>query len=287
MSGWVAGAVVVGSVASAAIGSRAASKASKVQAEAAGDASVLQYQASLDQIEAQREALDKQIAAQGQTVDRQLLAQRETLDRQLAEARYVFETQRADLAPYREAGEKGQNQLLTLLGLGGNTGDPNFGKYATAEYKTSAYDPNEAFRDFTMADFQEDPGYAFRMKEGLRAVDQQAAARGGLISGNALKASQAYGQDMASQEYTNAFNRYQAQRGFKAGEFGNQFNRFQTERGNTLSPYQNLAASGQAAAAGSAGAAGQYGSAAGQAIGGYGSAVTNAYGAQGAGQSNA
>jgi hypothetical protein len=287
MSGWVAGAVVVGSVASAAIGSQAAGKAAKVQAQAAGDAGVLQYQASLDQIEAQKEALDRQIAAQGATVDKQLLAQRETLDRQLAEARYVFETQRADLAPYREAGQQGQNQLMTLLGIGGNTGDPNFGKYATGEFTTSAYDPDEAFRDFTMDDFQADPGYAFRLKEGLRAVDQQAAARGGLISGNALKASQAYGQDMASQEYTNAFNRYQAQRGFKAGEFGNQFNRFQTERGNTLSPYQNLAASGQAAAAGSAGAAGQYGSAAGQALGGYGSAVTNAFGAQGAGQSSA
>jgi hypothetical protein len=176
---------------------------------------------------------------------------------------------------------------MTLLGLGGNRNDPNFGRYATGQYTTPAYNQDEAFRDFTMADFQEDPGYAFRMKEGLKAVDAQAAARGGLISGSALKASQRFGQDMASQEYTNAFNRFQAQRGFKAGEYGNQFNRFQTERGNTLSPYQNLSASGQAAAAGTAGAAGQYGSAAGQAIGGYGSAVTNAYGAQGAGQSSA
>jgi hypothetical protein len=277
---FVAAAVIggVATLAGAAMSSRAAGQAARVQADAAGDAASLQYQASLDQIEAQREALDKQIAAQGQTVDKQLLAQRETLDRQLAEAQRVFEIQRADLAPYREAGQKGQNQLMTLLGLGGNTGDPNYGRYATGQYTTPAYDQNEAFKDFTMADFQKDPGYDFRFKEGLKAVDANAAARGGLISGAALKASQRYGQDMASQEYTNAFNRFQAQRGFKAGEFGNQFNRFQTERGNTLSPYQSLTASGQAAAVGSAGAAGQYGTAANQAIGGYGSSMTNALG---------
>lgn len=53
----------------------------------------------------------------------------------------------------------------------------------------------------------QDPGYAFRLSEGLKALDRQAAARGGLISGGALKAAQRYGQDMASQEYQNAYNR--------------------------------------------------------------------------------
>lgn len=55
---------------------------------------------------------------------------------------------------------------------------------------------------------QMDPGYGFRMSEGLKALDRQAAARGGLISGGALKAAQRYGQDVASQEFGNAFNRY-------------------------------------------------------------------------------
>jgi hypothetical protein len=54
---------------------------------------------------------------------------------------------------------------------------------------------------------QMDPGYGFRLSEGLKAVDRQAAARGGLISGGALKASQRYGQDLASQEFGNAYNR--------------------------------------------------------------------------------
>jgi hypothetical protein len=72
--------------------------------------------------------------------------------------------------------------------------------------KASKYTP------FSMDQFQQDPGYAFRLKEGQQALDRQAAARGGLISGGALKAAQRYGQEMGSQEYTNAFNRYQAER---------------------------------------------------------------------------
>jgi len=54
---------------------------------------------------------------------------------------------------------------------------------------------------------QMDPGYQFRLSEGLKALDRQAAARGGLISGGALKAAQRYGQDVASGEYGAAYNR--------------------------------------------------------------------------------
>lgn len=52
-----------------------------------------------------------------------------------------------------------------------------------------------------------DPSYSFRLGEGLKALDRQASARGGLISGGALKAAQRYGQDFASQEFGNAYNR--------------------------------------------------------------------------------
>jgi hypothetical protein len=68
------------------------------------------------------------------------------------------------------------------------------------------------YTPFSMAQFQADPGYAFRLSEGQKALERSAAARGGLISGGALKAATRYGQDMGSQEYTNAFNRYQAER---------------------------------------------------------------------------
>ena len=54
---------------------------------------------------------------------------------------------------------------------------------------------------------QMDPGYGFRLSEGMKALERGAAARGGLISGAALKAAQRYGQDVASQEFGQAYGR--------------------------------------------------------------------------------
>ena len=99
----------------------------------------------------------------------------------------------------------------------------------------SKYDP------FTMDKFQADPGYGFRLKEGMKALERSAAARGGLLSGATLRGVQEYGQDLASQEFTNAFNRYQA------------------ERAARLNPLQSLAGMGQTTAANVATQAGQLG----------------------------
>jgi hypothetical protein len=97
--------------------------------------------------------------------------------------REMFEQTRTDQAPYREAG---YNALANLQRTAGNV-------------------PG-AFK-FGAGDYQADPGYAFRLAEGQKALDRQAAARGGLISGGALKAAQRYGQEMGSQEFGNAYNR--------------------------------------------------------------------------------
>ena len=109
------------------------------------------------------------------------------------------------------------------------------------------------------------------MCEGLKALDRTAAARGGLISGGALKAASRYGQDMASQEYQNAFNRYNQNRTYNSGLFNTnrayqtgQYNQnrnfntdlYQTNRTNALAPLGSLMSSGQNAA-NNTGAAGQ------------------------------
>jgi len=123
--------------------------------------------------------------------------------------------------PYRTAGEKAVNQLSEMTQPGGA---------ATKEF---AYGPFA---------YQADPGYAFRLKEGMNAMNATAAARGGLISGNALKAGQIYGQEMGSQEYGNAFNRY-------LSNYSNAQNTFQLNRNNLLGPLQFLSSQGQASAA--------------------------------------
>ena len=97
------------------------------------------------------------------------------------------------------------------------------------------------YTPFGMEQFQADPGYQFRLREGLRALDQSAAARGGLLSGAQLRGVTRFGQELGSQEFTNAFNRYQA------------------ERAARLNPLQSLAGMGQTTAANVAQQAGQYG----------------------------
>lgn len=119
--------------------------------------------------------------------------------------------------PFLDNGYIANNRLMELLGLSGDAGAPGYGTAA---------------KNFTMEDFyrNEDPGYGFRMREGLKAIDRSAAARGGLISGNAMRAAQTYGQDMASQEYGNAYNRYM------------------TNRAGQLNPLQSLSGQGMSTA---------------------------------------
>jgi hypothetical protein len=132
--------------------------------------------------------------------------------------RQMFERQVKLQEPFRQAGLSGQNRLLELLGIGGTKGARGYGRYATAEFTPANFLANQ------------DPSYAFRMSEGMKALERSAAARGGLLSGATLKGITRYGQDAASQEYQNAFNRFQA------------------ERAGTLNPFQALAGTAQSSA---------------------------------------
>jgi len=124
-------------------------------------------------------------------------AQKKAGKQGIAEHEKAYEDQKALQSPYLDAGTTSQNRLMDYMGLGKDPNAPDFGKYA---------------RDFGASDFQADPGYQFRLKEGLKELDRKAAMHGGSLGGNALRAGQEYGQNMASQEYQNAFNRYQTNR---------------------------------------------------------------------------
>ncbi|MBI2725396.1 MAG: hypothetical protein HYX42_04015 [Polaromonas sp.] len=178
--------------------------------------------------------------------------------------------------PYLNTGNSANSRLAYLMGIGGDNGvgspgydkissylrnlyisqgadanDPNFDKYIHNETMTSlarkdgAGDTpgqlsgygslNEAFDN---SKFQKDPGYQFRMDEGLKGVENSGAARGMQLSGATLKAMEKYGQGFASNEYGAANDRYV------------------TNQNNTFSRLAGLNNSGQAAAGaiGSAGA---------------------------------
>ena len=125
-------------------------------------------------------------------------------DRAAALQQQQFDKQVELQEPWRQAGMTALNKLVPLA---------------------TEYTP------FGMEQFQQDPGYAFRLSEGQKALERSAAARAGLQSGSALKAAARFGQDYGSQEYQNAFNRYQ------------------TERQARLGPLQSLAGVGQTTAA--------------------------------------
>ena len=89
------------------------------------------------------------------------------------------------------------------------------GVNALPGYVSGIQEGGELVRGFNMGDFTTDPGYAFRLSEGQKQLDRQAAIRGGQISGSALKAAQRYGQEMGSQEYSNAYNRFRDTQGLR------------------------------------------------------------------------
>ena len=74
------------------------------------------------------------------------------------------------------------------------------------------FDPGPAFsyKDFSAPDAQgvmKDPGFQFRMDQGRKALEASAAGRGVLRSGGTLKDILGYGQQFASQEYGNVWDR--------------------------------------------------------------------------------
>lgn len=86
---------------------------------------------------------------------------------------------------------------------------------ATAQTQASqamaASDPAERGllnKTFSLADFNADPGYQFRQDEGRRALESSASARGGILSGGAMKALERYSQGVASDEYGAAYSRF-------------------------------------------------------------------------------
>jgi hypothetical protein len=133
--------------------------------------------------------------------------------------------------PFRQAGMTAQNEIMQYLGIGGDKNAPGYGSLA------------KSFDELYGGDkFQQDPGAQFRQSESLKALERSAAARGNLLSGSTLKGVTRFSQDLASQEYQNAFNRYQVERAAK------------------LNPLQSLMGSGQSATnvmTGNVGQAGQ------------------------------
>lgn len=85
----------------------------------------------------------------------------------------------SDLSPYTNAGTNALTSYTNLLGLNGT------------DAATSS-----------MSNFTSSPGYGYQVSEGLKAVDQGAAAKGLLRSGATLKAEETLGSNLANQDFS-------------------------------------------------------------------------------------
>lgn len=116
-------------------------------------------------------------------------AQQQAAQTAAATEERMLERQLAETAPFRQLSLEQLNRLAALYG-------PE-GAYTRAP---------------SAEEVQMDPGYGFRLAEGQKALERRLAAGGRMFSGGALKAGTQYGQEMASQEYANAFARARQQR---------------------------------------------------------------------------
>jgi hypothetical protein len=147
----------------------------------------------------------------------------------------MFDIQNKQQRPYREAGYSALKDISAMK------------PYLT--------------KQFGQEDFLAgiDPSYNFRLAQGNLATTNLANQAGGLVGGNALQGLTNYGQNLASTE------------------FGNAFNRFQTQRSNIYNNLASIAGLGQTSL-------GQTGQLAGTTSQGVGGAIAGAGSAIGAGQ---
>lgn len=101
------------------------------------------------------------------------------------------------------------------LGYTRPTGGTSLDSAVDAEIAKEQADPTygSLSKKFSMADYTADPGYQFRLDEGNKSINAAQAARGGFYSGAALKEADKYNSNMASQEYGNAYSRFNTDQG--------------------------------------------------------------------------
>lgn len=143
--------------------------------------------------------------------------QADAADRSAGMSMEQYQQTREDQAPWRQAGAASLSQMAGGLAPGG-----------------------EFNRSFTMADYQQDPGYQFRLQQGEQGIQRAATASGSRYSGATLKALNRFNSDQASQEYGNAYNRYN-------NDVSSRFNRLASVAGVGQTATAQTASAGQQA----------------------------------------
>jgi hypothetical protein len=121
--------------------------------------------------------------------------------------------------PLLDSGMQGYNALNYGLGLG-NASDAAYSGVNTGT--TGAF--GNLTKSFGTSDFQTDPGYQFAISEGQKALDRNASAKQGYLSGAAIKGLERFNQDTATNQYQNSYNRYVQNQNNAYNKFSNSAN---------------------------------------------------------------
>ena len=128
------------------------------------------------------------------------------------------------------------------------------GKRATSEWEKAQQDFVQPTLNYQQKDFGldnwKDPGYQFRLDEANKSINAKMAAAGMNTGSGALKALQTRGQDMASQEYANSYDRFLKDSAMRYGQAADQYGRdYQYGTGN-IDRWGDIAKTGTSTALG-------------------------------------
>lgn len=161
-------------------------------------------------------AIGAHMAANSQAKAADSAAQLSHQDQQasLAEQKRQFDLSQKNLAPWLQAGTQGVNTLSSLLSKPG-------------EGLLTPW--TEQFHAPTGAEAAATPGYQFAQEQGQNAIQNSAAAHGGLLSTGTMKTLDQYSQGLADSTYADTYNRslqeYQQRYNIFQGNQTNEFNR--------------------------------------------------------------
>lgn len=137
-------------------------------------------------------------------------------------------------------GGKGWQRLQDTGGGQGPTSMAGLGAFGSAlapwdqQFSHAKFQPPPRFQAPDAKQVFDDQGFQFRLNEGQKALERSAASKGTLLTGGTAKALQRFGQDMASQEYGNVYNR-------RLGEhqmlYGQTANEWQTDYNKAMGEY--------------------------------------------------
>lgn len=147
-------------------------------------------------------------------------------EQQLAQNQAQFNTTQQNLAPWLAAGKQGLSSLMALLSTPGQGLLTPF---------------SQQFQAPTAAQAAATPGYQFTLQQGQNAIQNSAAASGGLLSTGAMKTLDQYTTGLANQTYGDVYNR-------ALTEYQQAYNVFQGNQTNTFNRLAAISGVGQQSA---------------------------------------